>query len=27
LLGGMALFVFSDAGRRLINRRKEKKHE
>jgi hypothetical protein len=27
LLGGMALFVFSDAGRRLIDRRKEKKHE
>lgn len=27
LLGGMALFVLSDAGRRLINRRKEKPHE
>jgi hypothetical protein len=27
LLGGMALFVFSDAGRRLINRRKERPHE
>lgn len=27
LLGGMALFVFSDAARRLINRRKEKSHE
>ncbi len=27
LLGGMALFVFSDAGRRLINRRRERTHE
>jgi hypothetical protein len=27
LLGGMAIFVFSDATRRLINRRKEKAHE
>jgi hypothetical protein len=27
LLGGMALFVVSDASRRIINRRKEKTHE
>jgi hypothetical protein len=27
LLGGMAIFVISDASRRLINRRKEKAHE